>query len=494
MTPGRDEFCSVQAVAPRVVQVQAKDLNPDPSVTVNACDQVVPAPTEFEIRDRGHYPRPFDLNRNRDDREVECYSDCEQDNGLIRNGTAVSYLGSTCHLFVRAGCCPNENTTADLFQVIQSGLGAFRQLLEDTGRAAGLRGLTRAFLGYASPGDRLTCQDNHKGRECQQVFIGDISLDFRESGKGPIAGPSIPTQVIRVSPGENIDFVLHNNGCYGVTQLQVLQREIPGRIVRSYREVPFQDVRLPQISPLATDRRSHSTDPLLRDAPIFGKFRGFSAPGLTDVTPTAFGFFSGEVKELPHFFSDGTLDSANPCEHYRYFCDVALQYRVPLTASVGTRDKYAFSSDGCAVAVIFEVVGTPDPSPSPSDSPTVSPTATPTETPTGSPTPTDLIQVGQALTGDHTVGVSPCPQLVGSLAIGNRTGDSLSIQVSVDALAVDLEQPTNFTLPGNGATLRDVFFNCGTQQSFSGVITIRATRASDGAVEVETVPVTMNIH
>lgn len=109
---------------------------------------------------------------------------------------------------------------------------------------------------------------------------------------------------------------------------------------------------------------------------------------------------------------------------------------------------------------------------------------------TGSP---DLINVGPGLAATHIVGTSPCPQNVGSIAIGNNTTEEIEIQITTSS-ALFGETPTTFTLPGNlGATTRDIFFDCSTQTSFSGTVTIKATRLSDGVMETETVTVDMTI-
>lgn len=495
MTPQADEFCT-EEVRPRITNDGGR-LNPEPGVTTNDCNEVIPEPTEEEQRDRGHYPRPFDLGRSRDDRPVECHQECEQDNGVIRNGSAEAYLGSTCHAFVKAGCCPNENTLSGIFNIVTTPTNFFFTLLSKvTSTVSGGRLPSRAFASVASPADTLTCQDNHKGRECQQTFIGDVSLDFLMSGKGPIIRPSSGYPVLGVRRGEVIDFVVHNNGCFGVTQLQVVQRDIQGRLLRTYRELPFREVPLPQISSIASDKRSICVDPLLRAAPIFGKFKAIQSPGITDVTPTALGIFSGEIKELKHFFASGTLDSPTPCEHYRYFCDIALQYRVPPAAPIGSRDFYTFTVDGCAAGVIFEVLGedsqtSPQPTPSPSETPTATPSDTPS--PTTSPGPSNLISVGPNLSANHTVGFSPCPQQVGVVPVSNLSGEDLSIQMSVDSASLELEQPTSFTLASSSSGQRNLFFNCSTQQSFQATVTIRARRLSDGVEEVEQIPVTMSI-
>jgi hypothetical protein len=109
---------------------------------------------------------------------------------------------------------------------------------------------------------------------------------------------------------------------------------------------------------------------------------------------------------------------------------------------------------------------------------------------TGSP---DLINVGPPVSATHTVGVSPCPQDIGSLVIGNNTNEDVSIEITFSSPLI-VESPTSFVLQGNlGATTRDVQFDCSTQTSFEADVTIKATRLSDGAVETETVKVRMTI-
>ena len=125
---------------------------------------------------------------------------------------------------------------------------------------------------------------------------------------------------------------------------------------------------------------------------------------------------------------------------------------------------------------------------------------TPTPSPTDSPTPTiDLIDAAGAqgaLSAFHQVGVTSCPQRVGTIAINRVANEPVSIQLSVPpGSALFLETPTSFNLSGTGVqlTTRDVFFDCSTMNSFSALVTVTATRLSDGAQEVVEVPVTVEI-
>ncbi len=103
-----------------------------------------------------------------------------------------------------------------------------------------------------------------------------------------------------------------------------------------------------------------------------------------------------------------------------------------------------------------------------------------------------LINVGPGINAVHIVGESPCPQLVGNLAIGNNTDQPVDIEVMI-ASPLFIDSPTTFTLPANtGAALLDVFFNCSTTESFVQDITIRAT-SPDGTVETKTVTVSVEI-
>ncbi len=129
------------------------------------------------------------------------------------------------------------------------------------------------------------------------------------------------------------------------------------------------------------------------------------------------------------------------------------------------------------------------------------PDPTPSPTPTSTPPPSlDLISAGgpspQGITATHTLGVSPCPQLIGAVAINKTTSADIRVTLSVPpGSPLVLEQPTAFNLTGGGVQLvtRDVFFDCSSLTSFSTTVTITATRLSDGEQEVVQVPVSVTV-
>ncbi len=487
MTPG-DEFCSVPLGTkddnPPISAQAAESSEPVAALTVNECNVLIPRPTEEQILDRGHYPDPTDFNRR--GLKIECYSSCEDNNGRGLLSGVHPYFDSTCFQYVRLGCCPNENPASDgEFDAAYP----FAVLEFVTLRAVNL------FVGSpktvilsppVAPQDALTCQDNHKGRECQQLSPGDVSLDFRQAG-APLVKPTSSTPVIQVKRGQRVEFVLHNNGCFGSTTVSAIRRDILGTLTRTYKELTVRETRLAQTPPFPAERRLVSSDPLLANVPTFGTYEGFTPPVSLDVTPSP-GFFGGETKTVDHFFTSGNINNSTPCDEYRYFCDVSLVYKAPDNAPSGTRDHFKFSADFCDVSVIFELVDGEivDPTPSPS------PTDTPTPNPTQTPAPNDLINAGPSLTATHIVGTSPCPQQLGEVSVANNTNSPLSIQMTAGN-AIFIEPPTNFILPaGVAVTSRAVFFDCSTTNSFTSPVTVTATRTSDGAAETETVDVTVN--
>ncbi|MBI2981827.1 MAG: hypothetical protein HYY44_05995 [Deltaproteobacteria bacterium] len=99
------------------------------------------------------------------------------------NGSVMAYLGSTCFKRVVAGCCPNEGGTP--------GQKLFPQ-----------------FYTYAS------CSENHKGRFCQEVTPGDITLN--------------PSEIVEVSLDEEEPITVHNNGCVGESNVRKRQDQLGG--------------------------------------------------------------------------------------------------------------------------------------------------------------------------------------------------------------------------------------------------------------------------
>lgn len=147
----------------------------------NACCQ--PAPTEggLTLRPReSTYPTGTE-------------TECLDYDGPVFTGdktSEIAYLGSTCFNRVLAGCCPNEGGTP--------GQHFFPQ-----------------FYTYAS------CNENHKGRFCQEVTPGDLVVT--------------PQGQTLVDLDTSTPFNVHNNGCFGETHVQKTRDEIGGEFtIESY--------------------------------------------------------------------------------------------------------------------------------------------------------------------------------------------------------------------------------------------------------------------
>jgi hypothetical protein len=84
----------------------------------------------------------------------------------------------------------------------------------------------------------------------------------------------------------------------------------------------------------------------------------------------------------------------------------------------------------------------------------------------------------QELSFTHTVGESPCPQLVGRLTIRNRGTSPFTTDVRLLAGAPLSFGPDQTVLPGQSVTV-DVFFTCTGQTDFS--VTGTVLRPQDGS-------------
>jgi hypothetical protein len=110
-------------------------------------------------------------------------------------GTLFNYFASTCHLRVFTGCCANE-----------------------------LGSLTAAGLKAIGALEQVSCVHNHKGRYCQEIVQGDLSVDT--DGVLVRDGTSYQRPV---RLGERVDMIVHNNGCFGTTFIEKTRNEIQGR-------------------------------------------------------------------------------------------------------------------------------------------------------------------------------------------------------------------------------------------------------------------------
>jgi hypothetical protein len=498
-----DAFCGQPLALPDapsdlvgIVAQVIKEILPASQNTSNRCRMRVPQPTQFEERERGTYPQPKIFFSDGSIRLFQTQSLCEQTNGGVGpdetvlaedRGSRLDYINSTCHRYVAFGCCPNENALSDLENVPRAVLAPVLEAGFD------LAGVffdvdERNILDPAIiPRDTLSCPDNHGGRQCQELLIGDVSLDFTFSGRAGVQFPDEPEAVVLVAPGERIPFVLHNNGCFGRTIASSTKREIRGSVRRTFREFALSPV---ENSAQATlPKLQVSTDPLLGGVPTAGRNVNLtpitSGTNRTPAAPNEFG-----VNGVPTAINHTQIDDAIPqtakgtnFSRYRYFPDLAMEYVVPANATPGQEDRYLFTVDDCPVPVTFRVAG-PDELP-----PVTEPTEpTPSPTPTTQPPP-DLINVGVSQVDEtHIVGTSPCPQELSDIPIVNRTEEEITVTITADSpLFVD---STSFTLlAGTGAAFPTLFFDCSTTTSFSATVTITAT----GLAGTETVTIPVNV-
>jgi hypothetical protein len=98
-------------------------------------------------------------------------------------GTLLAYVDSTCDELVESGCCAGE-------------LGSIKNSV-------------LSAVGLLTP---VSCQQNHKGRYCQEVSQYDVAVQVDAN----VAIPDSPvTKSIRL--GETKTVTVHNNGCFGET-------------------------------------------------------------------------------------------------------------------------------------------------------------------------------------------------------------------------------------------------------------------------------------
>ena len=74
----------------------------------------------------------------------------------------------------------------------------------------------------------------------------------------------------------------------------------------------------------------------------------------------------------------------------------------------------------------------------------------------------------------HSVGVTACPQKIGTLHITNQTPGALTVTLSSSSPAVTLDA-TNVTVPLGGSADVGASFNCSVQNSFTATITVSAS-------------------
>jgi hypothetical protein len=101
-----------------------------------------------------------------------------------------------------------------------------------------------------------------------------------------------------------------------------------------------------------------------------------------------------------------------------------------------------------------------------------------------------------SMTVSHVVGVTTCPQLVGTLTVTNASSGTISLTGAPGNSALRLNGSATWTVTTLGAgqsTSVVVTFACTTQTTFTDNITITARNASGSIVQPYTVPVTVSI-
>jgi hypothetical protein len=166
--------CTAAAPAARAhSHAEPSMLNPNPAL--------FPGRITMEL---GTYPNPDPAAAQIACLDYDGIIESHTDRGETSATGVIAYPGSTCFVQVELGCCDNE--AADV-----------------------RRRLANAFL---DPREfpLLHCPDNHKGRFCQSLTKGDVSIKVR--GDVLKAGQKGEYEV---ASGEMVPITVHNNGCYG---------------------------------------------------------------------------------------------------------------------------------------------------------------------------------------------------------------------------------------------------------------------------------------
>ncbi len=439
-----DDFCgaplSLESLTRNKVQAQGVvEILPSPSRLKNKCGRLVPNPTQSELRARGRYARPTRFFTDASFLFPPFGSLCEQTNGFVdlltpvpvaSRGAEIDYIGSTCHQFVSIGGCPNENAFSDTANLPAA-------LLEGTVENIGslfFDGEIELLAPALIPGDNTSCVDNHLGRFCQEVLIGDVSLDFPEHGG--VRDPMSQEMTIEVVAGEEVSFVLHNNGCFGETVVSATESEAGGTLERTFREYAISPRQGDNNSPTPTLQTC--TDPLLDNAPTSGRNEALARPANLDVTPLQAGFFGlgSRPSTIVHAEIDGSVAKGEGNhERYRYFPDVALLYKASSAAALGSEDRFVFSVDNCEVAITFKIVS-------------------------------PLAEVEPGVLSFRHDSDDACPFPVGVVTVRNEGEVTLRFGTTeLDSISVVPNE--GFFEPGQEVEL-DVTFDCSRSESFDG--------------------------
>ncbi|MBI3924656.1 MAG: hypothetical protein HY319_03875 [Armatimonadetes bacterium] len=287
MNAEEDDLCNGIPPAPRQAE---------PPAASAVLAKFFPEPTKVTQGPRGSYPLGRELL-------------CEDKNGIFSDLPAVpgfekevKYIGSTCDGYVRVGCCINENPFSQAqynLRLASASLPGLSQIRDALG--------SNFFLSPPSDFDLdVQCSDNHKGRMCQQVTIGDLSVDL--TARGQIVKPADGEVTVEVAPGSREPLTVHNNGCFGITFVSFGKLEIVGELTGNgyHIDVP-SDTLTPKPPQVPTPR-------------------------------------------VEHFQKVDQTVILEPVT------DRDLEYVIPENARPGTRDEVLFNTDLATVKVIFVVV------------------------------------------------------------------------------------------------------------------------------------------
>jgi hypothetical protein len=357
---------------------------------------------------------------------------CEDKNGYLSSPSLpaeIRYLGSTCDKYVREGACPNENFMSDIqYNIILSASVASRGLLGTLADALAGKLLSPPL----APTSVLECVDNHKGRVCQQVKIGDLSVDVGTPGTlvkpDPDGAPGFDFAVITVSPGQTLPVAVHNNGVYGITFMKKIEDRIGGTLTPNFAAnkvvtLSSGTLSLPVPKSLPGPGQTMTAASLL-------------SPGSVTLGPVT-------IDQIIHF--DPPVRGAVPS----YQTDRPFTYSVPGTAQAGQGDTYLFYVDGSYALVRFVLSG--------------SPSASPSTAPGGVTFSPD-----QELQFVHQVGVTPCPQPIGTYNLSNNGVQPVTFSVTQIPSQLTVTPTSGSIAPGQTQALQ-VFFNCSTTSSFGPV-------------------------
>ena len=372
-------------------------------------------PTAITNGPRGTYPVPI---KN---------TVCEDKNGILSGVTRnkfLAYVGSTCDGYVKVGCCPNENPFSDVEYNILSSSPGFA--LIEAIRAGNLNvQLSPAVIpaGLAGAPD-LSCVDNHKGRVCQQLLPGDISID---TGKN--IATAFEVEVVEVLAGSNYSFAVHNNGCFGTTEITPLVQFINGTLTG-----------------------------------IGLRAGGAALP----VTPALVNFVASNpslATAVPNFPASGLLKVGQKLDHFNpttplptYVPDRFLNFAVPTTAQPGQVDVFLMVTDHSPVVIIFRVVG------SGGDGTGIQP-----------PNIATLVTPSE-VSFTHCVGVTPCPQtLTQTVTVTNNGGSEIEVVPQFEANSALSTTPVRKKLLPGEMQVFTLEFDCTRTESYTTNVTFLST-------------------